>query len=255
MDAAGELAQLLERVLELVAGAVEQLLGALGVVAAATICARRRSSASETSRCWAPSCRSRSRRRRSARPTRASGRADSRSSSTLRPQLGVEALLLERQRRRQRRPPRSARARRAAAGRGSAPRRARPSSDVGDRAVVARPRELHRPCARRRRRSAPSRAASRRAPARIVERPGERIAQLAGRRARRRAGDQLADRAAAQHPRPGEAGEEQVRDQPERDQRHVEERSADLVPRPSKRPMPAARRASPSAPRRRRTAA
>ena len=74
VDAARELAQLLERERELLLGAVEQLARPLGVLCS---CPGRAaaSATSATSRCWAPSCRLRSSRRRSACRPRRSGRA------------------------------------------------------------------------------------------------------------------------------------------------------------------------------------
>jgi hypothetical protein len=76
MQAVGEVAQLLERLGELLLDAVEQRLDSEpGVTRVATMPRR---SDSETSRCWAPSCRSRSSRRRAlshAAAMRAAGRS------------------------------------------------------------------------------------------------------------------------------------------------------------------------------------
>ena len=68
MDAAGQLAQLLERVLELLARRGQVDWRARSGLASKLPSTMRSCSASDTSRCWAPSWRLRSRRRRSASP-------------------------------------------------------------------------------------------------------------------------------------------------------------------------------------------
>ena len=66
MDAADEVADLLEGGLGLLVGLADQRLGRLGVGRRASPGPRRGPAARATRRCWAPSCRSRSMRRRSA---------------------------------------------------------------------------------------------------------------------------------------------------------------------------------------------
>ena len=99
MDPPGELAQLGEGSVEILARAVEQALGLLRVGSRIVDRAIRMLSASDTRRCWAPSWRSRSTRRRSAYPASTMRVRDARSSSDARPQLGVQPRVLQRQRR------------------------------------------------------------------------------------------------------------------------------------------------------------
>ena len=82
MDAARQLAQLLERARQLLLRAGEQLLGRRPGPSRSLPWASRIVSESATSRCWAPSCRLRSSRRRSAVPASTIRARDARSSST-----------------------------------------------------------------------------------------------------------------------------------------------------------------------------
>ena len=80
MDAAGELAQLVESLGELVLRSGEVLAGGRRILLELRV-HQARSSATDTSRCCAPSCRLRSRRRRSASPASTIRARDAASSS------------------------------------------------------------------------------------------------------------------------------------------------------------------------------
>ena len=150
---------------------------AVGVRRRAGLRASRRSSASATSRCWAPSWRSRSSRRRSASAAWTIRAREAPQLLDPRAQRGLEPLVLERQRRPRRRPRR--RSRRSIAERGIADQRADRATVVLDdagQAALPRAVELDRvprvvdPAAARR-------AASRRAERGVAERVGEHVAR------------------------------------------------------------------------------
>ena len=107
MDAAGELAQLLQRVRELVAGRVHEPLAARGSLSSGARI-RRSWSAMPTSRCCAPSCRLRSSRRRSVSPAATSRSRDARSSASARARLASAATRSRARSPPPRRPPRPA---------------------------------------------------------------------------------------------------------------------------------------------------
>ena len=212
VDAAGQLAQLLERLARAPSRAPSSMLrGALGVVARAASRARPSCSASATSRCWAPSCRSRSRRRRSARP--ASIRRGARLLELLDAgaQLGVEALVVERQR----------------GGAAAARTSSGSSSSAGSWTIAPIAAPSRSSCVTRRRRRRAARTACPSAST-YASRSGSQYAQLAarGRRApsasasRRlavvaaQALDELGDGAGARAARAQQAGEERVRAAP-----------------------------------------
>ena len=156
-------------------------------------CARASCSTSPiaSSRCWAPSWRSRSSRRRSSSPARDDPRPRLPQLRELGPQLGLKALVLEREPRRRAGRLRAARVARAALGRGRAPRPARRRAehvtarpDPGAGSTNGRPVRVHVGTAVRQpereleRRIAQRRAPARRAPTRgacaPARRPGRR---------------------------------------------------------------------------------
>ena len=146
VDAARQLAQLLERGLQLLlrgrrAGAPRR-----SGSRASLLSARRRLSESATSRCWAPSCRLRSSRRRSASPASTIRAREARSSSTRARSSALSRSFSTRQRRPRRRPSATARARRAAmASWMMAPTRWPSTLDARSRRAPGRRRRAARP--------------------------------------------------------------------------------------------------------------